>query len=139
MVKLFATIYGASAVIFIALDFAWLSIMGPTFYRRTLGDIALPTFKLAPAALFYAIYVFGIVFLAVMPAIETGKWQTAALRGIVFGLCAYATYDLTNHATLRNWTAALSAVDIAWGTTLTATTAVLGYLIARLIAGDGAG
>ena len=128
-IKPYAVAYIATAVVFVGLDFIWLSQMGQTFYRRLLGDMAVEGFRLAPAVLFYAIYVLGIVILAIAPALESGRWQVALWRGLVFGLCAYATYDLTNQATLRNWSTALTVVDMAWGTFLTAAAATLGYLV----------
>ncbi|NJO32634.1 MAG: DUF2177 family protein [Rhodospirillales bacterium] len=107
--------------------------MGPWFYKPILGDSALDSFKLLPAALFYLIYAAGIVAFAVLPALETGRWQVALLRGLLFGLCAYATYDLTNHATLRNWSVSLTLVDIAWGALLTGIAATIGCFIAKLL------
>jgi uncharacterized membrane protein len=129
-IKPYALAYAATAVIFVGLDFIWLSQMGQTFYRRILGDMAVEGFRLAPAVLFYAIYVLGIVILAIAPAFDAGRWQVALWRGLIFGLCAYATYDLTNQATLRNWSTALTLVDLSWGTFLTAAAATLGYLVA---------
>jgi uncharacterized membrane protein len=128
-IKPYVLAYAATAVIFLGLDFLWLSKMGPTFYRRILGDMALETFKLAPAILFYAIYVLGIVILAIAPAFDAGRWQVALWRGLILGLCAYATYDLTNQATLRNWSTSLTVVDLSWGACLTAVSATLGYLV----------
>ena len=128
-IKPYAVAYIATAVVFVGLDFIWLSQMGQTFYRRILGDMAIEGFRLAPAVLFYAVYALGIVILAIAPALESGRWQVALWRGLVFGLCAYATYDLTNQATLRNWSTALTVVDMAWGTFLTAAAATIGYFV----------
>jgi uncharacterized membrane protein len=84
-------------------------------------------FNLLPALLFYVVYVGGILVFAISPAFNTGRWTTAALHGAFLGFCAYATYDLTNQATLRNWPVA----DLWWGTTLTSFAATAGYLTAR--------
>jgi uncharacterized membrane protein len=118
--KSLAISYVVFLVVFVGVDFIWLSRAGDTFYRPTMGDMALADFRLAPAVAFYLIYVVGAVFFAVAPALETGDWTNAALRGALFGLCAYATYDLTNQATLKNWSTTLSLVDMGWGAMLTA-------------------
>ena len=89
--------------------------MAPRFYKPTLGDIMLPGFKLPPAIVFYLLYPAGLVIFAIAPALSGGVMGTAALYGALFGLFTYATYDLTNQATLRNWTSQLTLVDAAWG------------------------
>lgn len=126
--KSYIIAYAATAVVFFVLDFVWLSIMGGALYRAVLGDILLEKFSLPPAAIFYVIYVAGIVIFAIAPALGTGQWTTALLYGALFGFCAYATYDLSNAATLRNWTATITMIDLAWGTFLTACSATAGYL-----------
>lgn len=103
---------------FAIVDFAWLSLMVPRFYRTELGDIALPSVNIAPAMLFYALYPIGLLIFATMPAVKSGSAVAALSYGALFGFFTYATYDLTNYATLRNWTLSLTLVDIAWGTVL---------------------
>lgn len=117
------------------LDAIWLTVSAPRLYRPLLGDLLADDFRLAPAAIFYVLYVAGIVILAVLPAIDAGKWQAAAMSGAVLGLVAYGTYDLTNQATLRTWPAMLTAIDLAWGTVLTSVTATAGYLGAMMVRG----
>lgn len=118
--------YAATAIVFLGIDFVWLS-RAVGFYKSELGDMIADKPNLAVAALFYAIYIAGIVILAVLPAVREGSWTTAALMGGVLGLVAYATYDLTNLATLRQWSTMVSVVDIGWGTCLTAISALAGY------------
>jgi uncharacterized membrane protein len=120
--------YLAVGLVFAAADAVWLSSTGASLYRQTLGDILEPQFRLAPAVLFYLLYVAGILVFVMTPAFATGNWTTALLFGALYGFFCYMTYDLSSHATLRNWTAALSAIDIAWGTVLTATSSTLGFL-----------
>lgn len=120
--------YIAAGVAFLAVDSVWLSSMADRFYRPLLGDKLMDGFNLAPAVVFYLIYVGGIVFFAVLPALASGGLMKAAINGLALGLVAYATYDLTNHATLRDWPVAVSVVDIAWGTFLTGISASAGYL-----------
>jgi len=123
--------YGGSALAMLAMDSAWLSFAAKRLYRPHLGDMLADGFRLPPAALFYFLYVGGIVFLAVMPGVEAGKWTVAATRGAALGFIAYATYDLTNQATLKQWSTTVTAVDMAWGTLLTAVAAAAGYIAAR--------
>lgn len=117
--KTIALSYIVVLVVFIGLDFIWLGKAGDTIYRPAMGDMVLPGFRLAPAVAFYLLYVAGVVFFAVMPGLAAGGWQSAGLRGAFFGLCAYATYDLTNQATLKHWSTTLSLIDMSWGALLT--------------------
>ncbi|KAB2950308.1 MAG: DUF2177 family protein [Rhizobiaceae bacterium] len=130
MSKTYLAAYVATATAFLAVDAVWLSVMAPQLYRPLLGDLLAENFDVVAAALFYVLYVSGIVFFAVRPALADGRAATAALNGAVFGLCAYGTYDLTNQATLRNWPAIITVADLFWGTILTATAATVGFLAA---------
>ena len=107
--------YLATGIAFLIVDAIWLSTMADTLYRPLLGDKLAPQFILAPAVVFYLIYVAGIVFFAVMPALDGGGLGKAALNGAVLGLVAYATYDLTNWSTLKDFGPKLAIVDICWG------------------------
>jgi uncharacterized membrane protein len=119
--------YIAAGIAFLAIDSIWLMTMADLLYRPLLGDLLTESFNLAPAVLFYVIYIGGIVIFAVRPALATGRWTTAALFGALFGFCAYATYDLTNQATIRNWPALITVADLCWGTVLTAVAATTGF------------
>lgn len=118
-----ATAYLVSLVTFVAIDLTWLGVMAPRFYKPTLSDIALANVNLPPAILFYVLYPLGLVIFAVEPSLRSGSIGTTLLYGALFGFFTYATYDLTNQATLRNWTVALTVVDVAWGTVLGAVVA----------------
>ena len=109
---------------FVAADMVWLGVMAPRFYRPTLGDIAISGVNLPPAIVFYAIYPIGLLIFVISPALRSGSVMTAAVYGALFGLFTYATYDLTNYATLRNWTLQLTVVDVAWGAILGAVTSI---------------
>jgi uncharacterized membrane protein len=111
---------------FAALDFVWLSSMSERLYRPHLGDLMRDQPALGPAISFYAIYVLALVFLVVLPAIERASPLSALLRGAVFGFAAYATYNLTNLATLRDWPLPLVFIDNAWGTIATGSAAFIG-------------
>lgn len=122
--------YAATAAIFFALDFVWLT-NAVGFYRERLGELLLDKPNFGYAAGFYLLYVVGVVALAVVPALDGGSWVNALLAGAVLGLVAYGTYDMTNLSTLKNWSLSVSLVDMAWGTALTATAATGGYFITR--------
>lgn len=125
-----AGLYSVCATVFFTLDFAWLSLATERIYRPLLGDLLAEQPKLLVAALFYLAYVVGIVALAVLPALEGGSVGGALWRGALFGLLAYATYDLTNLSTIRGWPWQISAIDMAWGTALNAMVAVAGFYAA---------
>ena len=118
----YAAAYLASAVTFFGLDMLWLGLVARDFYRRGYGDLLLEQPLYGPAAGFYVFYIVGIVFFAVMPALQTGSWLTAL---------GYGTYDMTNLATLKGWPVSVAMVDMAWGTVLTGTAALVGFLVAR--------
>ena len=121
--------YLTALLTFILADFAWLSTMSSRLYKPVLGDILLPKFSVMPAVAFYLLYPLGLVIFAIGPALKTGNVSTALLFGTLFGLFTYGTYDLTNQATLRNWTTSLSLIDMAWGGVLGAITAVSAFLV----------
>ena len=107
--------YIAALLIFGTIDAVWLSVMGPLLYRPVLGDILLQNLRIGPAIAFYALFPIGIVMFCVVPAVKAESVVTALLYGLVFGAVAYATYDLTNYATLRNWNFQITVLDIAYG------------------------
>ena len=122
--------YAAAAVTMLGMDAVWLSVSADVLYRPRLGDIMLPGFRPVPAILFYVLYGVGIVIFAIKPALLTGHWSGAVRKGGMLGFFCYATYDLTNQATLKTWPATVTIVDMAWGTFLTACAATVGYLAA---------
>ena len=125
--------YLAAAAAFFLIDMLWLGKIAKRYYREKLAPLLLERFNFRVAALFYAVYVIGVVFFAVAPALAAGGWETAAAYGALFGFFAYGTYDMTNLATLKRWPVSITVVDIAWGTLLTGTSAVIGYAAARAI------
>jgi uncharacterized membrane protein len=128
MIASYAVPYAATAVFFFGIDFVWLSTVSTSFYRNRIGALLLDQPNLGVAGLFYLVYVAGIVHFAVMPAVNGASWVTALVNGALLGLVAYGTYDMTNLATLKNWSVSVSVVDMMWGITLTATAATCGYL-----------
>jgi len=124
----FVVAYIVTAIVFLGLDTLWLTQVALGMYRRELGALLLEKPNLTIAAVFYLLFVVGIVVLAILPALNGGTWINALLLGAVLGLVAYGTYDITNLSTLRNWSLTVTLADLAWGTALTAVSATLGYL-----------
>ena len=113
------TAYAAAALSFGVLDFLWLRWAGPNLYRPALGDLLAPGFRIAPALIFYALYIAAMVWFAVRPGLVQGI-PFAVLNGALLGGIAYATYDLTNQATMKVWPVQITLIDIAWGAAATA-------------------
>jgi len=125
--------YFVSGIVFLGLDAVWLSLMGTPLYRAQLGNLMLERFLLAPAIVFYAVYPVGLAIFAVGPGLQANSGLVAICYGLLFGFLAYATYNLTNMATVRGWSPVVTLVDIGWGATATGAAALAGYWIVRLI------
>ncbi|MEM9028227.1 MAG: DUF2177 family protein [Pseudomonadota bacterium] len=130
-----AVAYLATAVVFLVLDALWLGRVATHFYKSQLGALLAQPFNLPAAAGFYLIYCVGIIIFAVSPSLASGNWVHAALYGGLFGFFCYATYNMTNMATIRNWPFRMSVVDMGWGTVLTAVSAAAGTLTTRMLFG----
>lgn len=126
--------YFVVLLIFGLIDAGWLSVMGKLLYRPVLGDILLPSLRAAPAVAFYLIYPLGVLVFAVLPALRTGSAASAFYLGLLLGAVAYATYDLTNYATLRNWTLLITVLDLCYGALASGIAATVATLAARAIA-----
>lgn len=127
--------YISALLVFGMIDAAWLTTMGAILYRPILGDILTSSVRIAPAIAFYAMYPIGIVVFVVIPALRAGSVVTALALGLLFGAIAYATYDLTNYATLRNWTLSITVIDVVYGAIATAAAACASYWVMRATAG----
>jgi len=133
--KTYLTAYTATLIAFVAIDFVWLSTMADRLYRPTLSDMLAPQFRLAPAVAFYLVYAAGLTFLAVRTGLMTGSIAAATIYGAAIGFMAYATYDLTNQSTLRNWSTVLTVADLIWGTVLSAAASGVGFWVTQRIFG----
>lgn len=129
----YAVTYVATLLIFGAIDSAWLGVFAGFMYRHTLGDILLDKFRVAPAIAFYLLNIAGLMVFAVPAAPAQGGWRQALLFGALYGVFTYATYDLTNYATLRVWTLRLTLTDIAWGAFVSGVATALGVLVAGAV------
>jgi uncharacterized membrane protein len=127
--------YMVSLAAFVIADMIWLGTMTSRFYRPTLSEILSTSINLPPAIAFYLLYPIGVVLFAVSPALKSDSLATAIIYGCLFGFFTYATYDLSNYATLRNWSLPLTIIDMAWGTILAGLTAAAAFSAAsRLVA-----
>jgi uncharacterized membrane protein len=125
--------YLITLVIFFAIDLVWLGVVAKNFYRQHLGHLMSADVNWPAALLFYAVYIAGIVFFAIKPAFEAGSASRALAYGAFFGFIAYATYDLTNQATMKNWPVLVTVIDLAWGTVLTAAVAFLSFQVSSRV------
>lgn len=117
------------------LDAVWLSTMANRFYRPRIGHLMADSPNFAAAIPFYVIYIAALVVLVIQPAIaNNNSYARAALIGAVYGIATYATYDLTNQATLRGWPTSVSVVDLAWGAFLTAMATLVSVAVTRYFA-----
>jgi uncharacterized membrane protein len=122
-----------TAIAFLGLDAIWLSQMAPRIYKPFIGEIMREGMNVCAAVAFYLIYVSGIVFFAVLPALEKGSLGKALINGAILGLVAYATYDLTNQATLKIWDIRVTLADMTWGIVATAAAAAIAYTVAARV------
>jgi uncharacterized membrane protein len=131
---IYLTAYLATFAAFVLCDMAWLGMMASRLYRPTLGDIMLANVNLPAGVAFYLIYPVGLVIFAVVPALKSESIAQAMTSGALFGFFTYMTYDLTNQATLRNWTTQITLIDAGWGTLLGAIAATAGFWVTARLA-----
>ena len=123
--------YLLTTVVFFAVDLLWLGVIAKNFYGRHLSDFLSEQVNWTAAIVFYLLFIVGIFLFVIMPAYEKQSYIHAIIYGALFGFFTYATYDLTNLATLKNWPIKIVVVDILWGMVLTATVSVSGYFITQ--------
>jgi uncharacterized membrane protein len=128
--RVYIIAYIVAAIVMGGLDFCWLRTTGDTVYRPVIGSLMADDPDMKAAVAFYVIYLIGVLIFAVRPGLAAGTWQTALMFGALFGFFAYATYDLTNMATLKVWSLKITLMDMAWGTFLTGTTAAVSTAVA---------
>lgn len=124
--------YGITLAVFLAIDMVWLTVIAKKLYADKLGYLMAPKANLVAALLFYLLFVLGLMVFVVSPALANSSWLRALVYGLFFGLVTYATYDLTNLATVRDWPLLITVIDLAWGMAVSGITALLSYLIIRL-------
>jgi uncharacterized membrane protein len=126
-VRMVAKLYLLALPLFFAIDMVWLGLVAKGFYRRQIGHLMGTSFNWVAAIAFYLLFILGLVVFVVAPALDKGSWAQALFPGALFGLITYATYDLTNLATLRDWPLLLTIADLAWGSVLAGAVSVATY------------
>ncbi|MES2950948.1 MAG: DUF2177 family protein [Pseudomonadota bacterium] len=129
MNKKYLTAYVGTALAMIALEALWLGLIAKPLYQQGIGHLMTDTLNIPAALLFYVLYPLGLVIFAVAPQTGGSGWAKTATMGALFGLFAYATYDLTNLATLKGWPVGLALIDMAWGTFVSAVAATAGKAV----------
>ncbi len=122
-------VYLVAVIVFFGIDLVWLGVVAQRFYQKQIGFLLSPNVNWKAAISFYLLYIVGLIYFAVRPALFNNSWQTALFTGAFFGFITYATYDLTNLATLKDWPLLVTVVDLIWGTTLGASVSTFTYLI----------
>jgi uncharacterized membrane protein len=125
--------YATTLVVFALVDFVWLGFVAKDLYRNGIGHLMAETPNWTAAVLFYLAFVAGLVYFAVLPGLDAGAWQRAARDGALFGFFCYATYDLTNYATLRNWPLTMVVADLAWGAFVSTVAATVAFFVTRAL------
>jgi uncharacterized membrane protein len=126
-------VYLITVPIFFIIDLVWLGLIAKGFYQKHLGYLMRPQINWVAAILFYLLFIIGIVLFAVKPALEVQKPIWALVYGALFGFFAYATYDLTNLATVKDWPVIVTVIDLIWGTVLCGAVALGSYVISNKI------
>lgn len=121
--------YIIAFIIFLAIDAIWLGLVAPKFYKNHIGHLMAEKPNFIAAIIFYLIFIVGVVYFVVNPAIEAQSIGKVVIAGMLFGFMTYATYDLTNLATLKDWPITVTIVDLIWGTSLSTLIGLFTYLI----------
>ncbi|HWR70617.1 MAG TPA: DUF2177 family protein [Dehalococcoidia bacterium] len=128
MTVYYIKLYFVTLAAFLAIDAVWLALVARTFYRRYLDWLMATHPNWLAALAFYLLFVVGVLVFVVVPGVEDGSLRTTLLRGALFGLIAYGTYDLTNLATVKNWPLTITVVDMVWGTALSVAVSYVGFV-----------
>ena len=124
-------LYMATLIAFFAMDMVWLGLVARTFYRQHLGFLMAPSPNWLAALVFYLLFIAGILMFVVLPGLKDNSLKTTLLRAALFGLITYATYDLTNLATLKDWPVLVTIVDMIWGTVLTVSVSYISFMAGK--------
>jgi len=133
MRNMFFKLYITAFLVFVTIDMIWLGFIAKNFYQKQIGFLIKDNINWPAAIIFYFLFIVGLVIFVVSPSIEKGLWTHALFFGAFFGLITYATYDLTNLSTLKDWPILVTVVDIVWGTFIASSVSVITYFIAGKI------
>ncbi|HUN23475.1 MAG TPA: DUF2177 family protein [Anaerolineales bacterium] len=128
-------LYFATLLAFFAIDIVWLGLVANSFYRQQLGFIMASNPNWLAAIIFYLLFIVGILFFVVAPGLAENSLKATLIRAALFGLITYATYDLTNLATLKNWPLLVTVVDLVWGTLLSMAVGTASFFIGKWLGG----
>jgi uncharacterized membrane protein len=131
MTGYYIKLYFVTLTAFLAIDAVWLALVARTFYRRYLDWLMAANPNWIAALAFYLLFVVGVLVFVVVPGVEDGSLRRTLLKGALFGLIAYGTYDLTNQATVKNWPLTITAVDMVWGTVLSVAVSYIGFVAGK--------
>ena len=127
---MFIKLYIIAVLTFLGIDIIWLTFVAKNFYAKQIGYLMAKNPNLIAALIFYLIFIAGLVFFVIIPSLEEKNWLKVLTSGAFFGLVTYATYDLTNLATIKDWPITLTIVDLIWGTILSTSVSIITYLVA---------
>jgi len=130
---MFIKLFIIALPVFFVIDMVWLVLVAKKFYQEQIGFLMKPDINWFAAIIFYLLFIAGLVIFVISPAVEKHSWVHAILFGALFGLITYATYDLTNLATMKDWPLLVTVVDLIWGTVLAASISAITYFIANKI------
>ncbi|SFC02066.1 Uncharacterized membrane protein [Alkalibacterium subtropicum] len=128
----FLITYAITFVVFFVVDLIWLGLVAKDFYKDQIGSLMKDNTNWVAAVIFYCIFILGLVFFVINPALQSESILDALLRGMFFGFIAYSTYDLTNLATLDKWPLKVTIVDLIWGTTLGGLVSFISYYFSAM-------
>lgn len=128
---MFIKYYLVALIVFLVIDLLWLGLIAKNLYSKQIGHLMSENVNWIAAIVFYLLFIVGLVFFVIMPAIEKGSWSYALLVGFLFGLITYATYDLTNLATLKDWPISITIIDLFWGSSLGGLVSMITFFIVR--------
>ena len=123
-------LYALALPVFFAIDMVWLGLIAKNFYREHIGFLLKDSVDWKAAIVFYLIFIAGLVVFVIAPAFQHRSWLEALGKGALFGFITYATYDLTNQATVKNWPYLVTCIDLLWGTFLAAAVSIVSYFLA---------
>ena len=130
-VRYYIKLYFATLLVFFVIDMVWLGLIARAFYRNYLGFLLTPTTNWIAVVLFYLLFILGILVFVVVPGLKENSLKTTFLRAVLFGLVTYATYDLTNLATVNNWPVMITVIDMAWGTVLSVLVSYISFMVGK--------
>ncbi|MFA7117941.1 MAG: DUF2177 family protein [Sphaerochaetaceae bacterium] len=130
---MFIKLYFIALPVFLVIDMIWLGLIAKNFYAKQIGFLMKSNINWLAAIIFYLLFIVGLVLFVITPAMQKNSWLQALLFGALFGLITYATYDLTNLATIKDWPILVTAIDLVWGVVIASSVSVISFFVATKI------